>query len=978
MEIKRRDFVKLLSAASVATAIPGCVRQKPRNLIPYVIPHEEIRPGRAVWYATVCRECPAGCGVHVRVREGRAVKIEGNPVHPVSEGKLCSRGHAALQGLYNPDRVQHPLRKNDEGRWERVSWDDAEELIARRLREIKNKGEGNSVAFFSSHQTGSLDALIDEFLAFIGSTRRIRYEAFGFESIRTASRAVFDVDKIPQYSLDRAKYIVSFGADFLETWMSPVKHAREFGKSRELTNSRMAPFVYVGPRLSMTATNSDQFIKVKPGQEYALALGMVHVIVHENHARNLTRAELVQIRSIVEDYFPRAVERITGIPHEKVEKLARRFAQAQPSVALAGGTVLDGNNGALTAAAVHLLNYVVGNINQTVTFEQTNHLEALNSYADIRRFIRSVEQGEIAVLFLHDTNPSFTLPDASGFNTALEKIPLKVALSSYFDETSAKSDIILPINTPLESWGDYEPSDGVYGLMQPVMQPVFNTKMTGDVLLSFKARVSNEQNDKTFHGYVKQRWRAHHRRFEPNADYEDFWIASLANGGRFAEARTVQVRVTTRFTKQTLEELRDRTTGESRGMELLTYPSLNHYDGRTANRPWMQEIPDPMTQMTWENWVEIHPEDAKRLNARNGTKLEIRTPHGVVELPAYVYNGIQPGVIAIPIGQGHTEYGRYAENTGANPVRLLSPTQSEKTSGVKWSGVSVTVVNKQERMRIANVAGSDYQFDRPFLQVVTVEELIRNSHQNKEEKEVPQIYDPHEYPDHRWGMTIDLNKCIGCSACVTACYAENNIPVVGKEDVRRGRELTWIQVQRFFDARDDGHGRFLPMLCQHCTAAPCEPVCPVYAAYHTPEGLNAQVYNRCIGTRYCANNCPYKVRRFNWWDYDFPAPLNWQLNPDVTVRSKGVMEKCTFCVQRIVGARQQARLEGRTIQDGDVMTACQQTCPTDAIVFGDLKDPESKVNRLRNQHRARGYRVIEHLNTQPAIVYLKDVVEETT
>jgi len=569
------------------------------------------------------------------------------------------------------------------------------------------------------------------------------------------------------------------------------------------------------------------------------------------------------------------------------------------------------------------------------------------------------------------------MPESSGFNAALEKVSLKVAFSSYLDETAAKADLILPIHTPLESWGDYEPSNGVYGLMQPAMRPVFNTKMTGDILLSLIARIADRENEKSFYDYVREYWRTHHRRFAPNIDFEEFWIGSLANGGRFTEPRTVNVQLNPRLAKQTLIDLKESELKENNGFQLITYPSLNHYDGRGANRPWLQEIPDPMTQMTWDSWIEIHPDDANRLGARNGHKIEVRSSYGVIELPAYVYEGVQPGVVAIPVGQGHSEYGRYAGNTGASPMLLIPSRPSDKTGSVMWSGVEVSVVNKKERMRIANVAGSDYQFDRPFLQVVTVEELVRNS-LTKEKEEYPQIYEEHEHPDHRWGMTIDLNKCIGCSACVTACYSENNIPVVGKEDVRRGRELSWLQIQRFFDAREGTiNGRFLPMLCQHCDNAPCEPVCPVFAAYHTPEGLNAQVYNRCIGTRYCANNCPYKVRRFNWWDYDFPSPLNWQLNPDVTVRTKGVMEKCTFCVQRIVGARQEARLEGREMRDGDVMTACQQSCPTDAIVFGDLKDPESKVNKLRERNRPRGYRVLNELNTQPAIVYLKDVVEET-
>jgi anaerobic selenocysteine-containing dehydrogenase/Fe-S-cluster-containing dehydrogenase component len=977
MDIKRRDFVKIVGAASVATALPGCTRQQPKNLIPYVIPHEEIIPGKAVWYATVCRECTAGCGIHVRVREGRAVKIEGNPVHPVSGGKVCSRGQASLQGLYNPDRVQYPMRKSEDGRMERITWDAAEELLISKLREIRSKQRGGNVAFLSSHQTGSLDLLITEFLTNLGSQRRIRYEAFAHESVRKGSETVFGEARIPQYTFRDAQYIISFGADFLETWMSPIEHARQFAKTRELKNHRMTPFVYVGPRLSMTGTNADEFIKVKPGQEYALALGMIYVVANENLSRAISRQEALHIGSLVESYHPAEVSKRTGIPADKILKLSRNFAAASPGVAVAGGTVLDGNNGTLTSAAVHLLNYICGNIGATVHFGGNNAAENVAGYSEMLRFIRAMEQGEISALFMYDTNPVFTLPKSSGFSAALMNVGFKVALASYFDETTLFADLILPVHTPLESWGDYEPSSGVFGLMQPVMQPVYNTRMAGEILVNLNARLTDSERI-SFYQYVRNRWRTLQRQLDPQNDFEQFWVESLANGGRWSDREQVSIRLSSRLSIDSIEGLRERKAGDPEEYTLITYPSINHFDGRSANRPWLQEIPDPMTQMTWDNWIEIHPDDARRLQVRNGSRMQVISRYGSIELPAYIYSGVQPGVVAIPIGQGHTRYGRYAENRGANPIDLLPAHPVEQSGSVMWSGIQVSLVNKQERMPIANVAGSDIQHGRPFLQVITVEELVRNSHAGTDHQDHAQIYPEHDHPDHRWGMTIDLNKCIGCSACVTACYAENNIPIVGKDEVRRGRELSWLQIQRFFDeGNESDNGRFLPMLCQHCDNAPCEPVCPVYAAYHTPEGLNAQVYNRCIGTRYCANNCPYKVRRFNWFEYDFPSPLNWQLNPDVTVRTKGVMEKCSFCIQRITDARNTARLEQRSMRDGDVVSACQQACPTDAIVFGDLKDPESAVNKMRDRNRPRDYRILDELNTQPAVVYLKDVVEQT-
>ncbi|HEY5615343.1 MAG TPA: molybdopterin dinucleotide binding domain-containing protein, partial [Bacteroidota bacterium] len=382
------------------------------------------------------------------------------------------------------------------------------------------------------------------------------------------------------------------------------------------------------------------------------------------------------------------------------------------------------------------------------------------------------------------------------------------------------------------------------------------------------------------------------------------------------------------------------------------------------------------------NWVEIHPDDAKKIGVERGDILQLTTDHGTIELPAYVYAGVRQGTLAVPLGQGHTEYGRYAKGNGANVYAILPPLPLASSGGLQWSGAPVRAVKQSRKTDFADVAGSDYLHGRNIVQVVTVEELLSNSgiEPQKPHGHGLSLYPEHEHPDYRWGMTIDLDKCTGCSACVTACYSENNIPVVGKQQVQLGRELSWLRVERYFDdpPKDETltfspHAEFMPMLCQQCDNAPCEPVCPVYASYHTPEGLNAQVYNRCVGTRYCANNCPYKVRRFNWFDYEWPEPLNWQLNPDVTVRSKGVMEKCTFCVQRVVEAKNNAKLEGRKVYDGEITTACQQSCPAQAIVFGDLKDPESKVNQLREKNDQRGYRVLEELNTEPAVVYLKEI-----
>ncbi|MFQ5883340.1 MAG: molybdopterin dinucleotide binding domain-containing protein, partial [Candidatus Methylomirabilales bacterium] len=395
------------------------------------------------------------------------------------------------------------------------------------------------------------------------------------------------------------------------------------------------------------------------------------------------------------------------------------------------------------------------------------------------------------------------------------------------------------------------------------------------------------------------------------------------------------------------------------------------YDGRMANRPWLQELPDALTQIVWDSWLEIHPADAKPIGVKEGDLLRIESPFAHVDLPAHLSAGVHPGTLAVPVGQGHTAFGRYAKGRGANPIPLLPPDPEEASGGLPWIATRVTITPTGQRHPLVSTTGSDRPHDREIIQTIPLGTL-QSGRPPKAHPHLLQIYPEHPHPDHRWGMTIDLNACIGCGACVTACYAENNLAIMGKEQVGAGREMSWIRIERVNSGGPDRpEHHFLPMLCQQCDKAPCEPVCPVYATYHNPGGLNVQVYNRCVGTRYCSNNCPYKVRRFNWFMAEWPEPLHMQLNPDVTVRTMGVMEKCTFCVQRIQAGKLKAKAEERPVRDGEIVPACAQTCPTRAIVFGDLKDPESEVSKRAKDPRR--YRVLEDLNTQPAIAYLKKI-----
>jgi molybdopterin-containing oxidoreductase family iron-sulfur binding subunit len=498
--------------------------------------------------------------------------------------------------------------------------------------------------------------------------------------------------------------------------------------------------------------------------------------------------------------------------------------------------------------------------------------------------------------------------------------------------------------------------------------------------------------------YLRDSWVAAQSEFAPRESFENFWHAAVQRGGVWRQVGSRPVTLNRAVAGVNFEE--PTIDGDaSTPYTLLVYPSPSLYDGRGANRPWLQELPDPVTKVVWNSWVEMHPVVADRLGVRTGDVVAVSSPHGLLEAPAYVYRGIRQDTVAIPIGQGHEHYGRWARGRGVNPLAVLPAAGDETSGGIAWLSTRVALAATGSSVRLVEVQGSDDDLGREVAEVIGLgaareaEEHARSEMELEPDALVDSSEDADPKSPYRWGMAIDLSSCIGCSACVTACYAENNIPVVGEELCGQGREMALLRIERYYEhvveeganghgasqAADDSSDDFrvvhLPMMCQHCGNAPCEPVCPVYATYHNPEGLNIQVYNRCVGTRYCSNNCPYKVRRFEWFDYDYPFPLDLQLNPDVTVREKGVMEKCTFCVQRITAGKNSASIEGRDVADGEVTPACAQTCPAEAIVFGNLRDPNSRVSRLARSGRA--YHVLGELNTRPAITYLKEVARVT-
>ncbi len=1007
--VKRREFLKVLGASSAAIAAAGCAREPSGKLMPYLVSPDETVPGVSNYYATTCRECAASCGLIAETRDGRVIKLEGNPEHPLNRGAICVRGQAGVQGLYNPDRFRGPLAR-DGNTWKEITWNDA----LTRLSQAVAAARGKQSVFLNQHESGSFSTFLDAWLASFGFAPHLSVDFEANAATIEANRRTYGV-AWPGLSFQDAKLIISFGADFLDSWGASVAHQLDFADARAKLDG--APrMVYIGPRRSLTGLNADEWIACKPGGELVIANALAG------------KATISQA----------AAE--SGADAAALQRLASELASSKPVLALAGTTGPDALEVALAVAAINQGGGAVG-----VTIKPAEAITAFEGMARPDQVLTAVEQmrsGAVGILFVRGVNPVHSLPKAANVADAIKKVGIKVSFSSYPDETTELCDLIIPDLHALESWGDAEPVKGTLSLQQPGMDPVFPTigGSTGDALIT-----------------VAKKDAAVGAKY-PAADYRTWFISNFAGGAQALAAALPKGVVAGTLPARTVPAaapMAAKPAPASQGdFFLITYPSVSLGDGRGANKPWLQELPDPVTKVCWTSWVEVHPETAQRLGVDRGDIVEVKTANGSVKAPVFVYMGVHKDAIAMPLGWGHRAaapvptfnpmkhkitdlqwgYGRYARDLSVNPLDLL-PVATDGAGDVVLTVTKASVSKTGDNMILPSNEGSARQHGRGIAQAVTVDEL--NHPQEREKEELPGdashaflpglrspvaadaqgelgaptaadhgtykgLYDPNDprgMTKRRWAMTVDLARCTGCSACVTACYAENNIPTVGAFwqnatywadqkpgfNIARGREMNWIRLERYFEGNLDGkfgvdfEARFVPMLCQHCGNAPCEPVCPVYATYHSPDGLNVQVYNRCVGTRYCSNNCPYKVRYFNWFGYGepdrkqyaFPEPLDWQLNPDVTVRGKGVMEKCSFCVQRIREAENRAALEHRDVKVDEFTTACAQACPSRAITFGDAADPNWSVAQLAKDRRA--YHVFEELNTYTAVVYLRKV-----
>ncbi len=940
----RREFLTLMGASLALAGLTACTKQPAEKIVPYVRQPEDVVPGRPLFFATALGHDGYARGVLVESHEGRPTKVEGNPDHPLSLGATDVFGQAEVLGLYDPDRSQ-TVKFFGEVRTPAQFREVLREALA------KQKGQrGAGLRFLTGTVTSpTLHAQLEAILAEMPAARWHVWEPVGRDNTRKGSVLAFGEPVDAQYRLDRADLILSLEADFVGSGPASLRLIREYAKRRKVEGEK-------------AELNRLYVVEGSPSLTGAVA----------DHRLSLRSSEIEGFARAVAVGLGLGVEGGTKAHADWTRPLVKDLqAHGAKALVLAG----ESQPPAVHALA-HAMNERLGAMGTTVAYTAPVEAGVKEQAASLPDLAADMNAGKVEVLVILGGNPAYSAPADVGFAELLEsdKVPLRIHLGLYEDETAERCQWHLPQAHPLEAWSDLRAADGTVSIVQPLIAPLYGGPSAHEVLAAFTSR-----SDRNGHDIVRDHWKAK----LGESGFEKRWQRALHDGvvaDTALPARPLSIRMGD-WAKATPPAARD-------SLEIVFRPDPGVWDGRFANNGWLQELPRPLTKLTWDNAAIIGPGTAQRL----GFSIEETSQGHVTEIVELKYGGrsvkapvwVLPGhpeeSVTVHLGQGRTRAGRVGTGVGFSAYRL-------RTSDAPWFGPGASIVKTGVTTRLActqdhwSIDQTPHKAadERHVIRAATAAEYNENPHLFHTMGHDPMpglsLYpNEHKYEGHAWGMAIDLNSCVGCNACVTACVSENNIPVVGKDQVARGREMHWIRVDRYYEGPAESPETFhQPVVCMQCENAPCEVVCPVTATVHSDEGLNDMVYNRCVGTRYCSNNCPYKVRRFNFFLYqDWTTPsLKMMRNPDVTVRSRGVMEKCTYCVQRINRARTDARNEGRAIRDGEIRTACQAACPAEAIVFGDQNDPESRVSKLKAN--MRNYSLLAELQTRPRTTYLAAV-----
>ncbi|MEO1262579.1 MAG: TAT-variant-translocated molybdopterin oxidoreductase [Bacteroidota bacterium] len=1027
LEVKsnRRDFLKFLGfSVTAATAAASCDIPVKRA-IPYVTKPDEIVPGVASYYASSFVNGGDYCPVLVKTREGRPIKIEGNVLSSITGGGTSARAQASVLSLYDTNRFQAPMKKSGDS-WEKISWADLDKEVGGKL------GTGAVTVLTNTIISPTSKKALGEFVAAYPGTKVVTYDAVSSSALLQANESCFGIKAVPNYHFDKADVIVSFGADFLGTWISPIEYAAQYAKNRKITDVKtptMSHHIQVESAMTLTGSNADNRILVKPSEMGQAIVALYNAVAAKAGAQTVSAGNSNAAASL----------------NKVADKLWENRGKS---------LVVSGTNNMGEQVLVNAINNLLGNYGNTLGFANAS-MQRQGDDRDVSNLLQEMNTGKVTSLIVWGANPVFDLPDAEVFKAGMSKVATKISFAYSPDETTALCDYVAPTHHYLESWGDAEPKNGKYSLVQPTIAPLFDTRQAEETLLLWAKSINiNADAEQPYYEYLNANWQANMFGQQGNyATFRAFWDSTLHDG----VFETNESEPAYSFAGN-ISSAASRVTQPGSGLEITFFETVNVGGGQYADNPWLQEMPDPINRCVWGNYLAIPIEfdGDRRFDAagqfaglnqdefyKSADKVEVTIGGAANTITCVRQFGQMKETVSMALGYGRSVSGECGIGIGTNVYPWMS---RDDDGNVQYFATNVevnTALGEKDEFACVQyhhtmgVTGQAEGFDtevnvdevalmslgKGFQGSLTERSVIEKTHKDKlesflysdgdngrERKGLVTRREHHEYLNqqtlypyaeyvaekysqaHHWGLHIDLNACTGCAACQVACVAENNVPVVGKHEVYRHHEMTWLRIDRYFYGDyENPNVVYQPMMCQHCDNAPCENVCPVSATNHSSEGLNQMAYNRCIGTRYCANNCPYKVRRFNWMDYTtadlFPVnevALNGEgvpfggdnltrmvLNPDVTVRVRGVMEKCSFCVQRIQEGKLTAKREGRALRDGEVKSACQTACPTGAITFGDMNMKGSELDRKMND--PLNYIVLEEVNTRPSVQYTAKV-----